>query len=138
LDNVSKSILCLGALSTEIATAVVAWNIATIIRHVTKSKLPLQDNGYQLLFLSARAISQAYLTRQFLVNVKQVALQICFKFKAKFIFSCLCRPLFITQDIPILIMTFWVLDGVFFTPILWRGTIALAFPHNFPVYYLKP
>lgn len=31
-----------------------------------------QDNGYELLFLSARAISQAYLTRQFLFNVKQV------------------------------------------------------------------
>ncbi|KAG6528054.1 hypothetical protein ZIOFF_010192 [Zingiber officinale] len=29
------------------------------------------DNGYQLLFLSARAISQAYLTRQFLFNLKQ-------------------------------------------------------------------
>jgi hypothetical protein len=77
LDSVSKTLLCLGALSTEIATAVVVWDIATIVRHVTKSKLPLQDNGYQLLFLSARAIAQAYLTRQFLVNVKQVALQIC-------------------------------------------------------------
>lgn len=31
----------------------------------------IKDNGYQLLFLSARAIAQAYLTRQFLVNVKQ-------------------------------------------------------------------
>jgi len=32
----------------------------------------LQENGYELLFLSARAISQADLTRQFLFNVKQV------------------------------------------------------------------
>jgi len=32
----------------------------------------LQENGYQLLFLSARAISQAYHTRQFLFNLKQV------------------------------------------------------------------
>lgn len=32
----------------------------------------LQENGYQLLFLSARAISQAYHTRQFLLNLKQV------------------------------------------------------------------
>lgn len=32
----------------------------------------VQENGYQLLFLSARAISQAYLTRQFLFNLKQV------------------------------------------------------------------
>jgi hypothetical protein len=32
----------------------------------------MQDNGYELLFLSARAISQAYVTRQFLINVKQV------------------------------------------------------------------
>lgn len=31
----------------------------------------IQENGYQLLFLSARAISQAYLTRQFLFNLKQ-------------------------------------------------------------------
>jgi phosphatidate phosphatase LPIN len=31
----------------------------------------LQENGYELLFLSARAISQADLTRQFLFNVKQ-------------------------------------------------------------------
>lgn len=32
----------------------------------------LQENGYQLLFLSARSISQAYITRQFLFNLKQV------------------------------------------------------------------
>ncbi|XP_002510239.2 phosphatidate phosphatase PAH2 isoform X1 [Ricinus communis] len=31
----------------------------------------IKENGYQLLFLSARAISQAYITRQFLVNLKQ-------------------------------------------------------------------
>ncbi|CAL9093149.1 unnamed protein product [Musa acuminata var. zebrina] len=31
----------------------------------------IKDNGYQLLFLSARAISQAHLTRQFLFNLKQ-------------------------------------------------------------------
>ncbi|OIW03429.1 hypothetical protein TanjilG_14654 [Lupinus angustifolius] len=31
----------------------------------------IQDNGYQLLFLSARAISQAYRTRQFLFNLNQ-------------------------------------------------------------------
>ncbi|MQM08984.1 hypothetical protein Taro_041842 [Colocasia esculenta] len=31
----------------------------------------IKENGYQLLFLSARAISQAYLTRQFLFNIKQ-------------------------------------------------------------------
>uniref|UniRef100_A0A2P2L6F7 LNS2/PITP domain-containing protein n=1 Tax=Rhizophora mucronata TaxID=61149 RepID=A0A2P2L6F7_RHIMU len=31
----------------------------------------IKENGYQLLFLSARAISQAYLTRQFLSNLKQ-------------------------------------------------------------------
>jgi phosphatidate phosphatase LPIN len=30
-----------------------------------------QENGYQLLFLSARAIVQAYLTRNFLNNLKQ-------------------------------------------------------------------
>ncbi|KAJ6722425.1 LIPIN [Salix koriyanagi] len=31
----------------------------------------IKENGYQLLFLSARAISQAYHTRQFLANLKQ-------------------------------------------------------------------
>ncbi|MED6192769.1 Phosphatidate phosphatase pah2 [Stylosanthes scabra] len=31
----------------------------------------IKENGYQLLFLSARSISQAYLTRQFLFNLKQ-------------------------------------------------------------------
>ncbi|KAK9096907.1 hypothetical protein Sjap_022404 [Stephania japonica] len=31
----------------------------------------IKENGYQLLFLSARSISQAYLTRQFLVNLNQ-------------------------------------------------------------------
>ncbi|XP_020517520.1 LOW QUALITY PROTEIN: phosphatidate phosphatase PAH2 [Amborella trichopoda] len=31
----------------------------------------IKENGYQLLFLSARAISQAYLTRRFLLNLKQ-------------------------------------------------------------------
>ncbi|KAJ8772840.1 hypothetical protein K2173_028017 [Erythroxylum novogranatense] len=31
----------------------------------------IKENGYELLFLSARAISQAYHTRQFLVNLKQ-------------------------------------------------------------------
>ncbi|GAU44325.1 hypothetical protein TSUD_305060 [Trifolium subterraneum] len=31
----------------------------------------VKENGYQLLFLSARSISQAYITRQFLLNLKQ-------------------------------------------------------------------
>ncbi|KAJ0983945.1 hypothetical protein J5N97_002301 [Dioscorea zingiberensis] len=31
----------------------------------------IRENGYQLLFLSARAIVQAYLTRSFLLNLKQ-------------------------------------------------------------------
>ncbi|MED6110566.1 phosphatidate phosphatase pah1 [Stylosanthes scabra] len=31
----------------------------------------IKENGYQLLFLSARAIVQAYLTRNFLFNLKQ-------------------------------------------------------------------
>ncbi|CAJ1968402.1 unnamed protein product [Sphenostylis stenocarpa] len=34
----------------------------------------VMENGYQLLFLSARAIVQAYLTRNFLLNLKQVAI----------------------------------------------------------------
>ncbi|XP_019174469.1 PREDICTED: phosphatidate phosphatase PAH2-like isoform X2 [Ipomoea nil] len=31
----------------------------------------IKENGFQLLFLSARAISQAYVTRQFLINLMQ-------------------------------------------------------------------
>ncbi|EYU25410.1 hypothetical protein MIMGU_mgv1a002462mg [Erythranthe guttata] len=31
----------------------------------------VQENGYELLFLSARSISQSFLTRQFLFNIKQ-------------------------------------------------------------------
>ncbi|KAL2249610.1 UNVERIFIED_CONTAM: Phosphatidate phosphatase PAH2, partial [Sesamum indicum] len=31
----------------------------------------IKENGYQLLFLSARAISQSFHTRQFLFNIKQ-------------------------------------------------------------------
>lgn len=38
---------------------------------------PNQENGYQLLFLSARAIVQAYLTKNFLFNLKQVKCSIC-------------------------------------------------------------
>jgi phosphatidate phosphatase PAH1 len=39
---------------------------------VTRLFSAIKENGYELLFLSARAISQAYVTRQFLINVKQV------------------------------------------------------------------
>ncbi|CAK9872843.1 unnamed protein product [Sphagnum jensenii] len=38
---------------------------------VTRLFSAIKENGYELLFLSARAISQAYVTRQFLINVKQ-------------------------------------------------------------------
>lgn len=38
---------------------------------VTRLFSAIKENGYQLLFLSARAIVQAYLTRSFLLNVKQ-------------------------------------------------------------------
>ncbi|KAI4316713.1 hypothetical protein L6164_024667 [Bauhinia variegata] len=38
---------------------------------VTHLYSAIKENGYQLLFLSARAISQAYHTRQFLFNLKQ-------------------------------------------------------------------
>ena len=36
----------------------------------------LQENGYHMLFLSARSISQAYHTRQFLFNLKQVMIKL--------------------------------------------------------------
>ncbi|XP_022962065.1 phosphatidate phosphatase PAH2-like isoform X1 [Cucurbita moschata] len=38
---------------------------------VTNLFSAIKENGYQLLFLSARSISQAYQTRQFLFNLKQ-------------------------------------------------------------------
>ncbi|GAA0160567.1 hypothetical protein LIER_17093 [Lithospermum erythrorhizon] len=38
---------------------------------VTHLFTAIKENGYQLLFLSARAISQSSLTRQFLFNIKQ-------------------------------------------------------------------
>ncbi|KAE8713214.1 Phosphatidate phosphatase PAH1 [Hibiscus syriacus] len=38
---------------------------------VAKLFSAIKENGYQLLFLSARAIVQAYLTRSFLINLKQ-------------------------------------------------------------------
>ncbi|CAN0922293.1 Phosphatidate phosphatase PAH2 [Linum grandiflorum] len=38
---------------------------------VTRLFSAIKDNGYKLLFLSARSISQAYTTRQFLFNLKQ-------------------------------------------------------------------
>ncbi|XWS43671.1 hypothetical protein CRYUN_Cryun16bG0123300 [Craigia yunnanensis] len=38
---------------------------------VAKLFSAIKENGYQLLFLSARAIVQAYLTRNFLLNLKQ-------------------------------------------------------------------
>ncbi|XWS55733.1 hypothetical protein CRYUN_Cryun09bG0025800 [Craigia yunnanensis] len=38
---------------------------------VAKLFSAIKENGYQLLFLSARAIAQAYLTRSFLLNLKQ-------------------------------------------------------------------
>ncbi|KAG0595957.1 hypothetical protein M758_UG212300 [Ceratodon purpureus] len=38
---------------------------------VTRLFSAIKENGYEVMFLSARAISQAYLTRQFLFNLKQ-------------------------------------------------------------------
>ncbi|GMI71349.1 PHOSPHATIDIC ACID PHOSPHOHYDROLASE 1 [Hibiscus trionum] len=38
---------------------------------VAKLFSAIKENGYQLLFLSARAIAQAYITRNFLLNLKQ-------------------------------------------------------------------
>lgn len=38
---------------------------------VTRLFSAIKENGYEVMFLSARAISQAYLTRQFLLNLKQ-------------------------------------------------------------------
>ncbi|KAJ6969376.1 hypothetical protein NC653_037135 [Populus alba x Populus x berolinensis] len=46
------------------------WNARIVISDVDGGN-NYQENGYQLLFLSARAIVQADLTRSFLFNVKQ-------------------------------------------------------------------
>ncbi|WZZ05995.1 hypothetical protein YC2023_091916 [Brassica napus] len=45
---------------------------------VAKLFSAIKEKGYQLLFLSARAIVHAYLTRSFLNNLKQVRLDIFF------------------------------------------------------------
>ncbi|KAF2570393.1 hypothetical protein F2Q70_00001945 [Brassica cretica] len=65
-----------------------------------------QENGYQLMFLSARAISQASITRQFLVNLKQDGKAL--------------------PDGPVVISP----DGVF--PSLYREVIRRA-PHEFKI-----
>ncbi|PPE01787.1 hypothetical protein GOBAR_DD01167 [Gossypium barbadense] len=70
----------------------------------------IKENGYQLLFLSARAISQAYLTRQFLANLKQDGKAL--------------------PDGPIVISP----DGLF--PSLYREVIRRA-PHEFKIACLE-
>ncbi|GLJ48230.1 hypothetical protein SUGI_1018340 [Cryptomeria japonica] len=70
----------------------------------------IKDNGYQLLFLSARAIAQAYLTRQFLLNIKQDGKAL--------------------PDGPIVISP----DGLF--PSLYREVIRRA-PHEFKIACLE-
>lgn len=59
----------------------------------------LQENGYQLLFLSARSISQAYLTRQFLFNLMQV-----FILSVHFLFS---SSISLTSSFVFLIIAGW-------------------------------
>ncbi|XP_059072454.1 phosphatidate phosphatase PAH2 isoform X2 [Cryptomeria japonica] len=70
----------------------------------------IKDNGYQLLFLSARAISQAHGTRQFLLNLKQEGETL--------------------PDGPIVISP----DGLF--PSLYREVIRRT-PHEFKIACLK-
>ncbi|MED6107097.1 hypothetical protein PIB30_010818 [Stylosanthes scabra] len=70
----------------------------------------IQDNGYQLLFLSARAISQAYHTRRFLFNLKQDGK--------------------VLPDGPVVISP----DGLF--PALYREVIRRA-PHEFKIACLE-
>ncbi|KAG9450906.1 hypothetical protein H6P81_010871 [Aristolochia fimbriata] len=70
----------------------------------------IKENGYQLLFLSARAISQAYLTRQFLLNLKQDGK--------------------VLPDGPVVISP----DGLF--PSLYREVIRRA-PHEFKIACLE-
>ncbi|KAF8049295.1 hypothetical protein N665_2246s0003 [Sinapis alba] len=66
----------------------------------------VKENGYQLMFLSARAISQASVTRQFLINLKQDGKAL--------------------PDGPVVISP----DGVF--PSLYREVIRRA-PHEFKI-----
>ncbi|XP_038985993.1 phosphatidate phosphatase PAH2-like isoform X3 [Phoenix dactylifera] len=70
----------------------------------------IKENGYQLLFLSARAISQAHLTRQFLFNLKQDGK--------------------VLPDGPVVISP----DGLF--PSLYREVIRRA-PHEFKISCLE-
>ncbi|KAL1546976.1 phosphatidate phosphatase [Salvia divinorum] len=70
----------------------------------------IKENGYQLLFLSARSISQSYITRQFLLNIKQDG-----------------KPL---PDGPVVISP----DGLF--PSLFREVVRRA-PHEFKIACLE-
>ncbi|MCD7464036.1 hypothetical protein HAX54_051955 [Datura stramonium] len=47
------------------------WRMAAEPRLTSPRRQRRKENGYQLLFLSARAIVQAYLTKSFLFNLKQ-------------------------------------------------------------------
>ncbi|GAA0177457.1 hypothetical protein LIER_29696 [Lithospermum erythrorhizon] len=77
---------------------------------VTHLFTAIKENGYQLLFLSARAISQAYLTRRFLFNIMQ---------------DGKCLP-----DGPVVISP----DGLF--PSLYREVVRRA-PHEFKISCLE-
>ncbi|KAM7276131.1 hypothetical protein ACFE04_017997 [Oxalis oulophora] len=77
---------------------------------VTHFYSAIEENGYQFLFLSARAITQATLTRQFLVNLKQDGKAL--------------------PDGPIVISP----DGIF--PSLYREVIRRA-PHEFKIACLE-
>ncbi|KAH1190183.1 Phosphatidate phosphatase PAH2 [Glycine max] len=70
LPNLTSVLLILGvsgcwSYSLNLLNGLVSHDLFSL------SILHLQENGYQLLFLSARSISQAYITRQFLLNLKQ-------------------------------------------------------------------
>ncbi|XWS14684.1 hypothetical protein CRYUN_Cryun35bG0030300 [Craigia yunnanensis] len=83
----------------------------------------IKENGNQLLFLSARAISLAYLTRQFLVNLKQVI------YASLMLFFCRIDGKAF-PDGPIVISP----DGLF--PSLYREVIRRA-PHEFKIACLE-
>ncbi|CAD6254827.1 unnamed protein product [Miscanthus lutarioriparius] len=57
----------------------------------------IKENGYQLLFLSARAIVQAYLTKNFLFNLKQLYGEPHMNSRlhvwSSIVFNCLYKPL---------------------------------------------
>ncbi|PKA63789.1 phosphatidate phosphatase LPIN [Apostasia shenzhenica] len=109
-SHVSHSTIVVGLRSDVLGQFMPLVGIDWSQTGVTHLFSAIKENGYQLLFLSARAISQAHLTRQFLFNLKQDGK--------------------VLPDGPVVISP----DGLF--PSLYREVIRRA-PHEFKISCLE-